>query len=80
MKVDTRNQVGNKLEIALYIHCAKCIQEKPANISPKDWSMTQAGWTPKGLQVWCNRHNCNILHIDFQGQKHPANTTTEGDE
>jgi hypothetical protein len=58
----------------MYFHCIQCIDEKPATISPMDWSQTQVGWTALGLQVWCNRHNCNVVHIDFQGQQHPANT------
>lgn len=60
-------------EIQSYLHCGLCIQELPHGVSPKHWSRTQAGWTEQGLQIWCNRHDCNVLHIDFQGQKHPAN-------
>ena len=60
--------------IKLFIHCAKCIQEKPENISPKEYAQIEVGWTKLGIQVWCKRHNANILHIDFQGKKHPAAT------
>lgn len=62
-----------KNEIAQYIHCTQCLNERPADVSPMDWSLTQAGFTPAGFQVWCNRHDCNIVHIDFEGVKHPAN-------
>jgi hypothetical protein len=40
-----------------------------------DWQKIQVGWTQLGLQVWCIRHDCNIMHIDFEGVKHRANTT-----
>ncbi len=65
----------NTNEISAYMHCQLCIAEKPDNVSPKDWSRTQTGWTPRGFQVWCNRHDCNVAHIDFQGRKHPCNST-----
>ncbi len=57
--------------------CQKCIEEMPSDISPKDWSNIQAGWTAEGLQVWCNPHNLNMVHIDFEGQQHPANTSAD---
>lgn len=59
-------------EIQMYLHCAKCIREKPANVSPQEWSRTQTGWTIRGIQVWCVRHSMNVLHMDFQGAKHPG--------
>lgn len=59
---------SNSKEIQLYFHCGLCLREKLAqNI--------EAGWTPKGFQVWCRNHDCNIVHVDFEGQTHPANTT-----
>lgn len=56
-------------EIIAYIHCGKCLEELPKKTSPKDYSMVQCGWTKKGFQVWCNRHDLNIIHADFKGQK-----------
>ena len=65
---------GHKLEptdpvkgnwIKGYIHCRKCVSEhKGQNVS--------VGWTTKGLQVWCDHHECNIMHVDFEGVTHPA--------
>ncbi len=75
----------NKLNIVAYIHCGKCLdeylnnEELKSKISPKDYAKTQCGWTKEGLQVWCNRHNCNVMHIDFQGQKHPADLSVAED-
>ena len=44
-----------------------------------EWGGYDIGWTKLGLQVWCKKHNCNMMHIDFQGQQHPANLTAKGD-
>jgi len=66
---------GNTLEISAYMHCGLCLQERPRDRSPQDWARLEVGWTARGLQVWCLRHNCNVCNIDFEGQKHPANTT-----
>jgi len=38
-------------------------------ISPKDYSKQQFGWTKKGFQLWCTRHEKNILNIDLEGKK-----------
>ena len=67
--------VGNNKEILQYLHCGQCIKEKPANISMKEYANYEIGWTADGLQVWCIRHECNIMHVDFEGQTHPANTS-----
>jgi hypothetical protein len=44
------------------------MRQKPARSSPRDWQQIEAGWTEVGFQVWCKRHNVNILHIDLAGQ------------
>lgn len=64
--------------ILLYMHCKLCLEELQSDdalgdVSPMEYSRTQAGWTKEGLQVWCNRHECNVVHIDFEGLRHPAN-------
>lgn len=66
-------QVGNKNEIQLYFHCGHCLEQMPAGLSPREWSQIEAGWTPPGFQVICKRCGRNIVHVDFQGQQHPAN-------
>jgi len=67
--------VGNGMEIVAFLHCGQCLAERPSDQSPRDWAQLEAGWTRQGLQLWCKRHECNILHVDFEGRKHPANTT-----
>lgn len=58
--------------IASYFHCARCLQERPPHISPREWAQLEVGFTPLGIQVWCRRHEMNVLHVDFEGQRHPA--------
>ena len=69
------SKLSNEKEISGYLHCAVCMREKPAGISMQEWAMLEIGLTGPGLQVWCRRHDCNVVHIDFQGQSHPANDT-----
>lgn len=71
--------VSNENEIKMYLHCKLCLEELPSDQSPREYLRVEVGWTTKGLQVWCNRHECNIVHIDFEGKKHPANTTRKKD-
>lgn len=76
------HEVTNRLSIGAYMHCAKCLDERRANrtaCSPADYARLSIGWTEVGIQIWCNRHNCNVMHVDFQGQKHPANTSARID-
>lgn len=68
-------EFGNKLGILQYIHCRLCFDEQPRGTSMEEYSSLSVGVTKQGFQVWCKRHNCNVLHIDFQGSKHPADTS-----
>ena len=65
----------NTNEIIHYHHCSLCMDELPPNTSPAEYARYQSGFTPRGIQVWCTRHDVNIMHVDFEGQKHPANLT-----
>lgn len=67
--------VSNQNEIVMYMHCRRCIDEVPAGKTPQEYQQIEVGWTKAGFQVWCKRHNSNILNIDFEGQRHKANTT-----
>lgn len=59
-------------EITAYIHCARCLDEWKSDpeirstTTPKDYARTQAGFTATGLQVWCNRHECNVDHMEWR--------------
>lgn len=69
-------KIPNEECISTYIHCGLCLEEMPRSMSPRNYQRIQAGFTPLGIQIWCVRHDCNIMHIDFQGKSpFPANTT-----
>jgi len=70
MSIKKRIPVTNK--ILMYMHCKKCLKDLPAGQSPRGYAAIEAGWTKLGLQLWCKRHEKNILHVDFEGHKHPA--------
>lgn len=53
-----------KNEIIDYIHCDKCNNENKED-SPQDFSQYDIGFTEKGIQAWCRRHDCNIIHIEY---------------
>lgn len=55
--------------IQAYFHCQQCLNERPADIAPRDWSRLSVGWTREGFQVWCVRHDRNVFDVDFCGQK-----------
>ncbi len=56
-------------DISMFLHCKKCLEELPKDTSPREWVRIEAGWTKKGLQVWCVRHEINVMALDFLGQK-----------
>lgn len=55
--------------IQAYMHCKRCLAELPPDESPQSYARLQAGWTPEGWQLWCVRHNMNVIAIDLLGQK-----------
>jgi hypothetical protein len=73
MEKAERKPISSDLSIQSYMHCRRCIEERPPGVSPREWAELEVGFTEVGLQVWCKRHECNVMHIDFEGQKHPAN-------
>lgn len=65
----------NDNNIKRYLHCKLCIDELPKGMSPQSYASIGVGWSNEGLQIWCERHQVNVLHIDFEGQQHPADLT-----
>ena len=63
--------VGKKMEnkIEMFIHCKKCTKERGEFISPRDYASLEFGYTKKGFQLWCVRHDENVLAIDLCKQK-----------
>ena len=58
------------------IICSKCESEfllgSTDSRSLQDYSRLDIGFTSIGVQVWCRRHDANVVHIDFAGQKPTA--------
>ena len=50
-------------------NCGKCVDELPEGETPRTYARTQLILSPEGLQVWCNRHNCNVVTMDVEGAK-----------
>jgi hypothetical protein len=36
----------------------------PRGMSPRDYASLEIGWTDDGLQVWCKRHEIEVIHIE----------------
>jgi hypothetical protein len=70
---DAKDRIPATNEIRAFIHCNLCLEERPPDQSPMEWARLNVGTTPAGFQVWCVRHDANVVHIDFEGRKHPAN-------
>lgn len=76
----TRPAPANTEQITTFLHCGRCTAEFKTDPSAEGqsmatWARLAVGFTSVGLQIWCERHQCNVAHIDFEGHKHPANTT-----
>ena len=58
------------------IICSKCETEfllgSTDSRSLQDYSRLDIGFTSIGVQVWCRRHDANVVHIDSAGQKPTA--------
>ena len=64
--------------IKMYFHCQLCLDElnagKAKGESAQSYARLEVGYTRIGLQVRCVRHDVNVIHLDFAGQKFFANT------
>lgn len=53
--------------------CAKCADEVASGaagaVSMRDYGRLDVGFTERGLQVWCVRHDLNVVHVDFAGER-----------
>jgi hypothetical protein len=72
---DKPRRVSNKLSIKAFFHCGLCLAELPDGQSAQQFSRLDVGSTEHGWQVWCRRHECNVVHVDFEGMVHPADTS-----
>ena len=64
-------------EIKKPIICVKCSNEFSSgstdNKSLQAYSNLDVGFTDRGLQIWCRRHEVNVCHLKFE------ETQTEAD-
>jgi hypothetical protein len=58
-----------KNEITFFYHCAKCLDEIPEGTSPRDYAQLEVGQTEIGIQVWCRRHDIDVVHLDLRAIK-----------
>ena len=65
-------KVENK--IFSFYHCKKCLEEKGDYISARDYASFEFGATEKGFQLWCTRHEENVLALDLLAQKETYDT------
>ena len=56
--------------------CAQCADEFATGgtdaASLRDYVRFDVGFTDEGLQVWCRRHEANVVHVRFEGTAPPA--------
>lgn len=64
----TRDDIS-QFRVEDVLHCAMCLEDKPDNVSPRDWSRLSFGSFHKDgfpgifFQLWCDRHDCNVTTI-----------------
>lgn len=88
LDVDDPRRPGNTKEIRGFYHCGLCVAEykrlraddspEVRDQSPGDFMRLEIGSTQYGFQVWCRRHDVNVIHADFEGKKITANMTRAG--
>ena len=49
--------------IEIAITCPLCIETLPEGQSISGNDSLAVGFTQEGLQVWCKKHSCNVVHI-----------------
>ena len=58
------------------IVCGRCADDvtegRAGGSSMAEYMRFDVGFTAKGIQVWCRRHDANVVHIDFQGRELPT--------
>ena len=60
-------------QITQHVVCSKCEEEflnkLTDNSSLQDYTKLDVGFTDTGIQVWCRRHDINVVHVDFEGRE-----------
>lgn len=75
IQIVKRSNIPNTFEIKQVFECKRCAETCPVGILLNDYQRITVGLTPYGFQVWCTRHQLNVVHFDFRGQKIPVNAS-----
>ncbi len=60
--------MANKPDIVSYIHCRECMfdwSQTTRSVSPAEFQDNEVGFTQRGIQVWCRRHDKNVISLDI---------------
>jgi hypothetical protein len=65
--------------IYLYHRCPECEDEAAqwdnlTFMSPREYAKLEIGYTDEGIQVWCLRHDRNVIHICLNGTEIASDT------
>ena len=63
------NHSNNPCQIRLYLHCVQCREAQPEDEPPNEFERVKIGWTDRGIQVWCVRHDAEVIHLDLMDRK-----------
>lgn len=54
---------ANENHITRAFVCGRCQAERPATVTLGEYAQLVVGLTPDGIQVWCERHDGNVVHL-----------------
>jgi hypothetical protein len=60
--------------------CKFCFEDKPRGVSTAEYSRLHVGFTTRGIQVWCARHEVNVIHLDFEGDPIKGSSTVDPED
>lgn len=69
------HNLPNTFAIKHVLECKRCAETCPTGWLLQDYLRVTIGLTPQGLQIWCTRHQANVAHFDFAGQRLRVNAT-----
>lgn len=44
-----------------FVHCKQCLSSLPLDTSPSEYQSIEVSFTGDRVQVWCKRHQCNMV-------------------
>ena len=67
----------NMNEITTYFHCQKCVDGGMNPQSFRESTNVSVGFSEIGIQVWCERHQEEVLHLNFHKSIKNGNYSTK---